>query len=260
MPVPEVKQYKGKGFGTALLGKDIGKTMQDILDKQEAATKSAGKEAWWKTALGVAGTIGMGIATAGASTFTQIAGAGAGAYLGRKAGSLAHGATGGTRVSDLKRLEGSLMQKSKKEQGKAFKDMASDMEKGDRTSAALAMLGKAIYTPESKEWLGKKLDWAGKATFGEDFQLPKSIQGLLEPVKKGADTAGASDINYGPFEGDAGDIKPGGYVYPKDAFAGTAKENMFLASKQGLDTGKSVVDQMKVAGVDSSFASRSGLF
>jgi len=197
MPTPETKQYKGSGYGTAMLGKDMFATLAKIEKLQEDAAEGLKKEEWWKTAGGWAatalGSAALAAVTGGASLATQVAVAGGSHWFGRQAGSELYKASNtGKRVKDLKKLEGSLMQKSKGEQGEAFKDMVKGQEKSDLTNTALAMLGQAYFSPGGKEAMGKTVEWGGKKIFGEGFEMSKKMKEFFTPVTKVGKTAGGT--------------------------------------------------------------------
>jgi len=205
MPTPEVKQYKGSGYGTAMLGKDMFATLDKIKKLQEEAEEGAGKESWWKTAGGWAatalGSAALGLVTGGVSLATQIGVAGVSHYAGRQVGSELYKASDtGKRVKDLEQLEGSLMQKSKEEQGEAFKDKVRSQEKGDLTSTALAMLGQAFFAPGGKEAMGKTVNWGGQKIFGEGFEMSEKMKAFFTPVTKAGKTvSGGGGVPYDPL-------------------------------------------------------------
>jgi hypothetical protein len=274
----QVKEYKGKKYGTMILAKDVRETMGSLEERQsEIDEKASNKSMWSNIGSIVGGIAGLALGPVGWG-MTALA-AGGGALAGGAIGAMGADAVKG-KLGNLKRLEGSLFSKSKDSQAASVKEINKGIQK-KIVSNAITTAATAGWTSGGGAAAGEKL-----STLGVSDKITKSKVFTAWGGKEGTKFWGEGKAASNPNVSVSGPVDPT-KVYPKGGYSttpvatsestktvasnatstdtatswqGKDYQNMYIAEQKGLNTGKSLVDQLKSVGQDSSYVKRGADF
>ena len=289
----EIEEYKGSGYGSRLLMKDVMAETDKLEERQaEIEEKGANKSLW--SSIGSFVGAGLAVATGPVGWLATGAVAAGGAYVGSHVGRWGADAVKG-KLGNMKRLEGSLMSKSKDSQAAGVVAMNKDFEKDAQKGAIISGVGAGWLSgggqaagAKLSEWgVSDKLakadiftKWGGEAgTKAGSLRNPwGTTKGgvTVKSVSKGAsvkDVAKFSGSEAGGYYPDPKQVNLPLADPPKNltpvtkqaktvassTYKGTASQNNWLSSVTKTKSGK-LVDTMKASNQDSSLFSRGGLF
>jgi hypothetical protein len=287
----EIKQYKGKKFGLAKLGKDVRIAIGNLEEQQaEIADKAQNKSLWAQigSVVGGIGAVALGPVGWGATALY----AGAGALAGGTVGAMGADAVKG-KLGNMKKLEGSLKSKSKSSQAesvkainkgiynKIIKDSLQGAAFAGFTTGGGAALGEKLKgMGVSDKITGSKLftEWGGagkgNTMFGNTLNEGEVIKSS-SVVRASGDGAvqdkfrmdGSPDIKQVGLEladppgalNKTKTVASNVTASQSPVYTGTASQNNWLSSVTDTKAGK-LVDTMNATGQDSSKIARGELF
>ena len=135
----EIEEYKGSGYGTRLLMKDVMEETEKLEEQRAEIEERGANKTLWSNIGSIVGTIAA-VSMGPVGWLATGATAAGGAYIGSVAGRLGADAVKG-KLGNMKKLEGSLMSKSKESQAAGVVAMNKGIEKDAQKGAILAGVG-----------------------------------------------------------------------------------------------------------------------